>query len=421
MGRWNKKPVSPAEENKSGRWAKQNGIAVNKEDEVYRRFTDMMIKKIESFKGEWKKPWFTEGLSTPRAIYGKKYSGMNALMLSILCEMENYKIPVFATADHIHALNFKDHDSIGKIREKDADGNNRAFVHILKGAKSFPVFLSSSQVKHKDTGETIPYREYRELSKEEQNDYYIRHFTKIYPVFNVDQTNIKEARPELYAKLQEEYQPKAVDHSKQIHIPVLDNFINDGGWLCPIKSEYQDQAYYRMSDDFILLPTREQFQVAGDNGEEYYGNALHEIGHSTGHPDRLNRLGVNGQAGDEDDEHKNTYGREELVAECVSATWMLRLGYSKYVNKDSVAYLQGWLNNLKADPEYMRKVMSDVKAASNMIYEQYDRVEKVLQSESQGRKLVGGDLDGDGIIEDTEVGYEDTERTEERARHAARR
>lgn len=420
MGRWNNKPVSPAEENKSGRWAKQNGIAVKKVDEMYGRFAEMMIKKIESFQGSWKKPWFTEGCHLPRSIYGKSYSGMNAMMLSLLCEKEHYKIPVFATAGHIDALNYKD-NKIGKERVTDAEGKERPFVHILKGSKSFPVFLSSAMFRHMETGKKISYRDYLDLSKEQQEDYEVRRFSRVYPVFNIDQTNIREARPEMYAKLQEEFSPKVSESAEQIHIPVLDNFINDGGWLCPIKSEYQDNAFYSPSKDYIQLPTREQFQINGDNGEEYYGNMLHEVSHSTGHSSRLNRLGVNGEAGNEDDEHKNTYGREELVAECTSAIWMLRLGHSKYIDKDSVGYLQNWLDSLKADPDYIHKVMSDVKAASNMIYEQYVRVEKLIKDEGHDKKLVGGDLDGDGIIESSEIDYDNTESTEENVRHVVRR
>ena len=65
--------------------------------------------------------------------------------------------------------------------------------------------------------------------------------------------------------------------------------------------------------------------------------------------------------------------------------------------------------------------MSDVKAASNMIYEQYVRVEKLIKDEGHDKKLVGGDLDGDGIIESSEIDYDNTESTEENVRHVVRR
>jgi antirestriction protein ArdC len=66
-------------------------------------------------------------------------------------------------------------------------------------------------------------------------------------------------------------------------------------------------AFYRLSTDTIHLPSREQFGKAAG----YYAVALHELGHWTGHPDRLNRdlahpFGSEG------------YAREELRAEIAS-------------------------------------------------------------------------------------------------------
>lgn len=40
-----------------------------------------MIEKIESIRGDWKKPWFMEGaLQWPRNLSGREYNGMNAFM-----------------------------------------------------------------------------------------------------------------------------------------------------------------------------------------------------------------------------------------------------------------------------------------------------------------------------------------------------
>jgi Zincin-like metallopeptidase len=44
-------------------------------------------------------------------------------------------------------------------------------------------------------------------------------------------------------------------------------------------------AFYRVGTDTIHLPTRQRFSEAAD----YYATALHEVGHWTGHPNRLNR------------------------------------------------------------------------------------------------------------------------------------
>ena len=50
-----------------------------------------------------------------------------------------------------------------------------------------------------------------------------------------------------------------------------------------------DRAYYRLSADEIILPKWEQFSSA----THYYQTALHEVGHATGHPERIDLLPKN--------------------------------------------------------------------------------------------------------------------------------
>ena len=45
-----------------------------------------------------------------------------------------------------------------------------------------------------------------------------------------------------------------------------------------------DRAFYNLNRDEIVLPERVQFPSAN----HYYQTALHELGHSTGHPERMN-------------------------------------------------------------------------------------------------------------------------------------
>jgi antirestriction protein ArdC len=66
-----------------------NGDGKNAEDRALDTFANMMIEKIESLgsKDGWQKPWFTEGtLSWPKNLSGREYNGMNALLLTMLCE-----------------------------------------------------------------------------------------------------------------------------------------------------------------------------------------------------------------------------------------------------------------------------------------------------------------------------------------------
>ena len=56
---------------------------------------------------------------------------------------------------------------------------------------------------------------------------------------------------------------------------------------CPCESyaNQEQQAYYNKLNDFVNMPKVETFV----NSESYYGSLFHELVHSTGHSERLNR------------------------------------------------------------------------------------------------------------------------------------
>jgi antirestriction protein ArdC len=56
-----------------------------------------------------------------------------------------------------------------------------------------------------------------------------------------------------------------------------------------ISHDQPDRAFYNRATDSIHLPPRHAFS----NPADYYGTALHELAHWTGHPMRLNRQTLN--------------------------------------------------------------------------------------------------------------------------------
>ena len=54
---------------------------------------------------------------------------------------------------------------------------------------------------HKETKEKIKYDDYKRLSDEEKKMYNVYPKMQVFRVFNVSQTNLQEARPELWNKL----------------------------------------------------------------------------------------------------------------------------------------------------------------------------------------------------------------------------
>ena len=122
----------------------------------------------------------------------------------MLCEKQNYKLPVFCTFNRAVGLNYTTDKQGAKKPITDADGQPLPRVGINKGEKSFPVMLTTFTVVDKDTKEKINYEDYKRLSNDEKAQYNVYPKLNVYQVFNVDQTNLKEARPDLYAKLESE-------------------------------------------------------------------------------------------------------------------------------------------------------------------------------------------------------------------------
>lgn len=339
----------------------KNPNAPSAEDKALDRFTDLMIDKIKSIKEDWQKPWFTEGaLVWPRNLHGRLYNGGNALMLMLHAEKEGYKLPVWCTFNSIQTV----------LNPVQKGGEEREPVHVMKGEKSFPVFLTTFTVIDKDTKEKIPWEEYKKLSNEEKKQYNVYPKNQVFNVFNVAQTNLQQVRPELYAKLEEQCVvrlPKQTGES--FSFPVVDAMIANNAWLCPIKPEKQDHAYYSVSKDHIVVPTKEQFV----DGESFYGTLLHEMTHSTGAASRLGRLKAC-TFGDEN------YAREELVAELGSALICQQNGIQKHVKGDSAAYLKSWLDSLEESPDFIRTVMADVKKATAVINYRMQDVSQQLEN-----------------------------------------
>lgn len=345
---------------------KYNSDGPSAEERALERFTELMIKKISSIKGDWKKPWFTKGfMAWPKNLSGREYNGMNALMLMLLCEENGYKLPVFCTFQRVSGLNYLTDKQGNHKPLTDANGERLPQVSILKGEKSFPVFITTFTVVDKETKEKIKMEEYRKLSPEEQEKYSVYPKLNVHNVFNVAQTNLREARPELYEKLCEQNNLKratSLDDEKKAFAP-LDEMIAKNLWVCPISLEHQDNAYYSITKDAIVLPEKSQFI----NGESFYGTLLHEMTHSTGAKGRLDRIKPTVFGSKE-------YAREELVAELGSALVASQYGITKTIKEDSAQYLGSWLDVLKETPEFLKTTLFDVKKASSMIAQRIDAV-----------------------------------------------
>lgn len=344
-----------------------NADGKSSEDRALDLFADMMIERIQSLssKDGWKKPWFTEGsLSWPKNLSGREYNGMNALMLIMHCEKNGYKLPVFCTFDRVAGLNFTK-DKQGKRQQvKGKGGEVLPQVSILKGEKSFPVFITTFTVVNKETKERVNYDDYRQMSEELRQQYNVYPKLQVYNVFNVSQTNLQEARPELYKKVEEScMQSKPMEMGDDYSFSPVDKMIKEDGWICPIKPLFGDSAYYSISKNEIVIPKKKQFK----DGESFYSNLFHEMTHSTGAEGQLDRIKPTSFGSEE-------YAREELVAELTAALTAQRYGMTKHLKGDSAAYLKSWLDSLKESPQFIKTTLMDVKKASSMLTQHIDKM-----------------------------------------------
>lgn len=132
-------------------------------DKALQRFAELMIEKIKQVEDNWQKPWFEiKGGGLPQNIEGRTYNGVNSFMLFLLSEKEQYSLPVYMTF----------------MQAKDNG------LNILKGEKSFPVIYWNFSIRDKN-GKKIPFDVYKNLDKNEQQEYKVTPFLKTYNVFNV--------------------------------------------------------------------------------------------------------------------------------------------------------------------------------------------------------------------------------------------
>lgn len=344
----------------------------SKVDAALQRFAEMLIKRMEEMQKDWHKGWIGGGsmFGLPQNISGRTYEGSNAFLLFLHTAENGYKAPVYMT--------------YGQLYKEGA--------HVLKGEKAVPVFKWGFSIKDKD-GKKVTEEEFDNMTDDEKKECKRRPFLKIYPEFNIDQTNMSEVNKEKYDAVVSQFRKTDVPTiTDGMYVnKAIDRMMEKQEWVCKIQYDKEEKgAYYSPAKDIVVLPTKAQFRIHPDDpeecfkdGQEYYGTALHEMAHSTGHPSRLDRLKPAAFGSPE-------YAKEELVAELTSAMVGNTLGFDRRISDNNVAYLQNWTSALRKEPKFIVTVMADVNKASRIIIENIDK-QRIAFGE---KPLVQGALDG---------------------------
>jgi antirestriction protein ArdC len=103
-----------------------------------------------------------------------------------------------------------------------------------------------------------------------------------------------------------------------------------------VFEEGGNQPRYNYTTDIVSVPRIEQYE----NSDAYYRDLFHEIVHWTAHKDRLSR-------DEKKYQRKESYGREELIAEMGAAYLCHYFGIP--VTENTGAYIDNWLTAIEGD------------------------------------------------------------------------
>jgi len=248
-------------------------------ERYHKEFAAQLIEQIKSGTAPWQKPWKVGERIGPRNLAsGRPYSGSNTLRLMAVAADRGYSDSRWATYAQIQAAG-------DRVRK----GERGTHILSFKTHRRVAVTDEKGQPVKDKNGEQV----YR-------HEKLARPFTRIYTVFNVEQArNLKpEPKPETGKAWEAHKRAEAVIKASGV----------------PVKHVQGDRAYYSLGSDRVVLPEKSQFPSA----DHYYQTALHELGHASGHPDRLNRDTL--QQGLNDGFASESYAREELRAEISAIT-----------------------------------------------------------------------------------------------------
>ena len=301
-----------------------------KTNDIYQSVTDTIIELLEDHQEhDYTRPWILMGQDGDFArnpTTGKYYRGINQLLLSTMLLKRKYLNNTWMTFNQISKLGGK----------------------VLKGERSSPiVFYKTAYIN--ENKKYVPIAKAEKMSAQEREGSGIKAIPilKLYRVFNVT-SQTEGLDPEYYeTKPQEPLQDFVKDDRAE-------DLIKSTG--AEIEIVESNRAYYDPNADKIRLPLREQFK---GQSEPFYSVALHELGHWTGHPTRLDRKGGN-IFGDTD------YAKEELVAELTSAFCCAALGFSKTISSNT-AYIKNWLGALKQDNKAVVRAANQAQKAADYI------------------------------------------------------
>ena len=305
-----------------------------------KQLVDAVLKNLENGVGLWKQGW-SGGGAPVSAITGKRYNGVNRIFLMLASMERGY-------SDN-RWLTYKQMEDKGWSFKTDAEGRS-----LGKGAG---VAIEYFELRDKQTKQPFDRHTLDGMTADERNEYMdenVYPLRKYYRVFNGD---VIEGIPE----------QKKGEHDTTGYNARAENLIS---YWSETESPIRyggSAAFYSPQTDEIRLPKKEAFV----DMPEFYSTALHEIGHSTGHEKRLNRVMST-------DRKTPEYAEEELRAEIASMFIEQDLGVEvkeKHIENNS-AYIGAWKSKIKEDPNILFKAIADAERITKFIMAKEKEIKK---------------------------------------------
>ena len=316
---------------------KKSGAPKWSQDEYHKEFASQIREQIKAGVAPWQKPWKPGETQLPANVASERaYRGGNSLYLSVAQTAKGYSDNRWGTYKQIKELG-------GQVRKGEKGS------HVL-------FYKFDDEQRAREDGPRDESGKPGEPGEQSRPP-----LVRAYTVFNIEQAE------GLKLERREDAEPPPEWKAHQ----AAERVIHESG--IHVAHVRGDRAFYNIQTDKVTLPEREQFATA--NG--YYQTALHELGHATGHPDRMDRDTLKAGAG-----HFGSveYAREELRAEMSAMMTGERVGVG-HDGSRGAAYVEGWIKALDKDPKEIYKAAADAQKISDYLMRPIREREQTTEKE----------------------------------------
>ncbi|EHN09724.1 Antirestriction protein [Patulibacter medicamentivorans] len=295
--------------------------------DAYKMAADAVLEAMDRGTIPWRMPWTQGPGAIPRNLAsGRPYRGINVFLLA----MAGYASPFWLT--------FKQAKTLGG--------------QVRKGEKSTPAILWKQTKKRLKTPADVAAAKANgdTIRKDERGQYVLLILARTFALFNVAQVDGLTNVPEVEQIGEGEWSPAETAEA-------IAAGYEDG----PSMGEGGDSASYNPARDHVQMPDRGRFTEATD----WHATLFHELAHSTGHADRLNRPDLVDPSATFG---SKKYAREELTAEMAAAMLCTVAGIDAApLTERHAAYVEHWAERIGEDPKLVVIAAQRAQKACDLI------------------------------------------------------